>query len=573
MKNVLLYAGTILLSIVLSIKGFSQGCSFEASIIPTHIKCNGMATGKATVVESPAGTYTYLWSTGATVNSIENLIAETYFVKITDNTGCEIVEFVTITQPPKLVIEDSLSHPICYNENSGAIYINTSGGAAPYTYIWSNNVETESNLNLYKGDYSSTVTDANFCQEQNTYTLTQPDAIATVAEIEEVRGYGLSDGSINISCFGGVFPYSYAWSNEKGFTAASEDIYNIISATYDLVITDSKNCTYDTSIFVYEPPLLGYTAKITNVFCNAFSDGVIDISAFGGVQPYTYTWANTEKILESKTKIIEDLAMGSYYLTLTDDNGIFLTDSLYVDEPQTIVANIISTDAYCFDSLNGNAFLTVSGGVTPFSFLWSNGSSTQNIENVHAGFYDVEIVDSNGCFRRVETTINQPDSIEINTSAVHLSCKDHYNGKIFTDVEGGIPPYQYEWSNGLTTQKIEMLEVGMYSVTIIDDHDCPMTEQVEITVPINGCIAIPNAFTPNGDGLNDVWDIQNYYLYPDIDVMVFNKEGYLVFHDTGYENAWDGTFNDNGVAPGTYYYIINLNNGDPTYKGIVTILR
>jgi gliding motility-associated-like protein len=169
--------------------------------------------------------------------------------------------------------------------------------------------------------------------------------------------------------------------------------------------------------------------------------------------------------------------------------------------------------------------------------------------------------------------VNHPDSIEINTTVNHVTCKDHHNGKIFTDVEGGIPPYNYLWSNGEILESIEQLSLGEYSVTITDSHNCPMSTSEEVTRPVNGCIEIPNAFTPNGDNYNDLWIIQNSYLYPEIEVIVLNKEGYLVYENTGYTEAWDGKYNDHDAAPGTYYYLVDLHNGDPVYKGIVTILR
>lgn len=573
MKKLNSYIIIIVMLMLLEVSGWTQGCSYDVNVVPTHVMCTGLATGSALVEESPSGTYEYLWSTGETTNSVNGLGAGTYFVKVSDQTGCEIINFITITEPPAIEIEASLKHPTCYNENSGEIKLVISGGEQPYSYTWSNNIESADNMNLYSGTYTSTVMDANFCQHTNTYTLVQPDKIVTLVEIKAVRGYGLSDGSVNISSSGGIHPYQYSWTSDKGFSASTEDIYNIPSNTYDLTITDSENCIYDTAVFVSEPDSLALTSEITKVFCNAFSDGAIEVSVTGGVPPYSYSWANTEIILTDETPIISGLPMGSYYLTITDNNGITLSESFYVGEPISVIANIETIDAYCYDSLNGSAFLTVSGGNPPFSFLWSNGANTQNIEDVHSGDYEVEIVDLNGCFLRVSTSINQPDSIMINTFVKDISCKDHFNGEISTDVGGGIPPYQYLWSNNDTRDYIDMLGVGIYSVTVIDDHQCPMTTSDEVTKPLFGCIEIPNAFTPNGDNLNDSWVIQNSYLYPDIEVIVMNREGYIVFQDRGYMEDWNGTFNENDAAPGTYYYVIDLHNGDPIYKGIVTILR
>lgn len=552
---------------------YAQACGFTASITPTHIACNGMNTGAATVVESPAGAYTYQWSTGATTKQISNVYAATYFVKITDIYGCEVLEFITLTQPTKLETTATISNPICYNENSGYITLEPSGGVAPYTYAWSNNASTPHNSQLYSGTYSVSISDSHACKIEKTYVLTQPEKITTVAAVSEVRGYGLADGAINITTSGGVHPYQYEWSNDNNYTATTEDIFSIPSTLYHLHIRDSRACNYDTSIFMPQPPPLSLTSKITNVFCNAYNDGAIEVFAQGGVPPYTYTWANPYIVLTENSSKLSNISTGNYYLTITDNNGITLVDSFFVDEPFKIIGNIRTTDAFCFDSLNGNAYLTISGGTAPFSYMWSNGSNTQNIEHVRAGTYSVQIVDANGCFLRLETSINEPPILDIESLVTHITCKDHYNGKISTKISGGIPPYKYEWSNGASTQNIEMLTAGVYTITVHDANNCPMKASNEVKIPINGCIEIPNTFTPNGDNINDTWVITNSYVYPEIEVQIVNQQGYIVFKSIGYNKDWDGTYNENPIPSGTYYYIVNLHNGDPIYKGIVTIIR
>ncbi len=554
---------------------FSQGCTYSVNIQATHVACYGDFTGSAIAQPQPAGSYTYVWSTGETSQGIEHLQAQTYFVKVTDSKGCEIIEFITITQPPKLEVSAEIIEPKCFNENSGSVSLSVSGGVEPYAYNWSNNVTTAENKNIYSGTYSVTVTDDNFCEITESYTLNQPDRIVTSAVVENVRGYGLSDGSIDITTEGGEHPYTYEWSNTSGFSGSTEDVYLIPSDTYSLTIFDTNMCQYDTSIFVSQPPPLEMTSTITDVYCYDNSDGSVEVSVSGGVPPYTYVWEDSAKKLNNSTETLRSVPTGYYYVTATDNNQISVSDSFFVDQPNEIVAYIETVDAYCFDSLNGHAYLSVSGGMPPYTYVWSNGIKTQNNQYIHAGDYSVEIVDMNGCFRRMEATVEQPDSIEIHTQVRHITCKDHHNGIITTDVEGGIPPYSYNWSNGKTDEYIDMLDVGKYTVTVTDAHNCPMSVTKEVRIPINGCISIPNAFTPNGDNYNDVWEIENYYLYPDIEVLVYNKDGHVVFESIGYHESWNGTYNNTGnnSPSGTYYYVVNLHNGDPIYKGIVTLMR
>ncbi len=554
---------------------YSQGCTYSVNIQVTHVACYGESTGRATAQPQPSGSYTYLWSTGETSNTIENVQAQTYFVKVTDSKGCEIIEFITITQPPKLEMSAEVIEPTCYNENSGSVSLSVSGGVEPYSFNWSNNVTTADNIDIYSGTYTVTVTDDNFCEITESYTLDQPDRIVTSAVVENVRGYGLSDGSIDITTEGGEHPYTYEWTNSVDFSASTEDVYLISSDTYSLKITDTNECEYDTSIFVSQPPPLEMTGTVTDVYCYDNSDGTVEVSVSGGVPPYTYVWGDSAKKLNNTTATLSSIPTGYYYVTATDNNQISVSDSFFVDQPHKIVAHIETVNAYCFDSLNGHAYLTVSGGMPPYTYLWSNETNTQHNEYIHAGDYSVEIVDMNGCFRRMEATVGQPDSIEIHTQVRHITCKDHHNGIITTNVSGGISPYSYSWSNGKTADYIDMLDVGEYTVVVTDNHNCPMSVTEEVLIPINGCISIPNAFTPNNDKYNDAWEIENYYLYPDIEVLVYNKDGHLVFESIGYHESWNGTYKNagNDSPSGTYYYVVNLHNGDPIYKGIVTLMR
>lgn len=570
MKRLLLNILTICWGLLLQ----AAPCNFSVSITKVDVDCFGNATGSASAhVTGTSGPYTYVWSTGETTSSISNLTAQTYFVKVTDALGCEVIEFVEVVEPPKLTISSQVEHVKCNGDNTGSVNIEASGGFGNLEYVWSDGSEEADNLNLYAGEYQITITDDNYCLASDTFIITQPKALSETHVIQHVLGYGLSDGAIDITVDGGVLPYRYRWYYQGNLVDTLEDIYDLKAGDYTANVTDFNQCPLTTTIRVTQPPKLENSYQVTDVNCKEGTDGSIDLTVVGGVPPYTYIWANSEIIMNVEEQDIDGLKKDNYYVTITDFNGISITDSMFVDEPNTIQASLIPTDANCYGSSDGSIALTVSGGMPPYTFLWSDQTTNQQLQDVTANDYSVLIVDNNGCSLTADATVGQPPEIIIEETLTHVTCKDQSDGEIALSVTGGIPGYDYVWSHGETTRDVADLEGGNYSITVIDQHNCPMSEEYFIQVPPYICIWIPSAFTPNGDGYNDKWDITNSYLYPDITVTVFNKEGAQVFADTGYEESWDGTFNGNNSPAGTYYYVVNTRNNDKPFTGTVTIVR
>ena len=573
MKKMRLYIFILLFAGVF-IKLHGAPCNFTVTVVKEDVDCYGNSTGSATaIVAGDTGPYTYYWSTGETTATIENLPAETYFVKVTDKTGCEIIEFIQITQPEKLELTSLIEHVECHGENSGKIEVSFTGGVGEYSYYWSNGAETQVNDSIYAGTYYLEVYDENFCTRNDTFTVNEPEALSATHVVRDVRGYGLSDGAINISVDGGTKPYRYQWDTNGVVVDTLEDIYNLKAGDYHVVVTDFNGCVLENTITVTQPPPLAAGFEVTDVNCKNGSDGAINLTVTGGVPPYSYVWANSEIVLNQTTQDIDNLEKDHYYVTITDDNGITLEADTFVDEPTPIKVNIEPFDAMCYDSADGYALVTVSGGMDPYTYLWSNGSTQKDLLDVQAGEYSVLIVDQNGCSLRAETEIGQPDEIVIDEKLTNVTCKDQSDGEIKLSVKGGIPPYNYTWSNGDNTRNVDELPGGSYTVTVTDQHNCPMRETMYISVPDYACIEIPNAFTPNGDNMNDAWEIKNYFLYPELTVKVFNSSGAIIFESKGYDNPWDGKYNGNDMPSGTYYYIVNPRNGDKPFTGTVTIVR
>ncbi|MPM79144.1 hypothetical protein SDC9_126177 [bioreactor metagenome] len=195
------------------------------------------------------------------------------------------------------------------------------------------------------------------------------------------------------------------------------------------------------------------------------------------------------------------------------------------------------------------------------------------MSNAETGYYTVTVTDDHGCDKVATYHIGTMSEVMISSSVVQVSCSDNADGQIYISVSGGAGNYSYLWSNALTTQQISNLESGTYSVTVTDNNGCVKVMDFTLPESETACINIPSSFTPNSDGKNDTWVINNIELYPGHRVQIYNRWGNLLYEESPYNTPWDGKFNGNPLPAETYYYIIDLNNGQEAFTGTVTIIR
>jgi hypothetical protein len=181
--------------LILFIAGYNlkAQCGFQVSISKTDVSCNGEANGTASAeVTGSTGPYEFLWSNNAeTTSGVENLEAQTYFVKVTDDNGCEVIEFVTIEEPEPIEVSLETDHVTCNGDNSGEIRLTSTGGTGTHNIQWSNGPTTDVNSSLYADDYTVTVTDANYCEVTAQATVNEPLVLEMASEVNDALGYGL----------------------------------------------------------------------------------------------------------------------------------------------------------------------------------------------------------------------------------------------------------------------------------------------------------------------------------------------------------------------------------------------
>ncbi|MDX9932517.1 MAG: gliding motility-associated C-terminal domain-containing protein, partial [Bacteroidales bacterium] len=344
--------------------------------------------------------------------------------------------------------------------------------------------------------------------------------------------------------------------------------------TYTVTITDNNGCIAYSGTVIEEPgDSLAATFNISDALCFGSSDGHITAMASGGTTPYYIRWDDTDYLMQNNGHKIENLYSGYYQIIVTDANGCKSAQTLFVNQPDSIHSSAIEGITSCWGGNDGTIDLSASGGTAPYGFIWSNGQTSEDVSSAETGTYSVTITDDHGCTKTATYHIGTMPEIIVNASVVQVSCSDNADGQITLIVSGGAGSYNYLWSNEATSYQISNLAPGSYSVTVSDLNGC--TKIIEYTLPESEteCINIPTSFTPNSDGKNDDWVINNIDLYPGHRVQIFNRWGNLLYEQSPYTTPWDGKFNGNPLPAETYYYIIDLNNGQEAFTGTVTIIR
>lgn len=232
----------------------------------------------------------------------------------------------------------------------------------------------------------------------------------------------------------------------------------------------------------------------------------------------------------------------------------------------------------CYGLQNGSISVHVTGGTGYYQYLWSDGSADSSIANLGPGEYIVSVQDdSSHCSLADTFSIAQPDSLLVNSTVTNDACHTG-RGSIAVAVSGGTPPYSYVWSNHANGAENTALLAGSYDLTLKDLNGC--AKEMTYAVADSNCkpVIVHDGMSPNGDGINDAWIVENIQDYPMNQVQVYDKWGDQVFAQTNYSNDWSGT-GKNGLLPdGTYYYIVKLNSsqvpaGSDTYTGSLLIKR
>lgn len=446
-----------------------------------NISCAGYSDGFiSNSVLGGTAPLTYAWSNGQTGASLTDLDAGTYTVTIKDAYQCELVDVFQITEPAPIVVNLIKNNETYFQGSNGTAAVNPVGGTGTYSYSWSNGATGQSVNNLQPGSYSVTVSDLFACSTTETFNISAIDCsdLNLTVTATDITALQANDATATAAVTGGTMPYTYSWSNGAG----TSNINNLPPGSYTVTVTDAKGCPASQTANILAVDCSSLNVAVSKTDENYFeaNDGSAAAIVTGGVSPYAYSWSNG-----ASTSTINNLNPDTYTLQVNDALNCVFTETVNIlaIDCGSITASISKTDQTYFQANDGTASLNVSGGVSPYTYSWSNGATAASVNNLAPGAYSVTIEDAVGCSSL--QTVNIEAIVCGNLSAELTTTNQTYykqnDGMASVFVIGGTNPYTYAWSNGGSAAVINNLAPDDYSIVVTDAVGCIASQSFTIS--------------------------------------------------------------------------------------------
>ncbi|RIW18302.1 PKD domain-containing protein [Algoriphagus lacus] len=516
--------------------------------------------------------YRINWSNGLKdVWEANNLTPGTYTVIVADKFNCDVtVSFEIKSGVGGINLNESLENPSCGSPNSGRILLNVSGGQAPYTFKWSNGSTSKDLAGVNAGTYQVLVTDTKGCTYQASYILAAPGAVQLDSKVSQPTCQGSTNGEIEVIAKGGKAPFTYLWSNGQ----TSSKLSGLPAGNYTVKVTDASGCISEQQFSLQNQSNLTLQVLETRpVSCSGEADGGISLGISGAKGNYQITWSDGVKGLLQR----KDLKAGTYILTATDESGCSASKTVTVEETTKIQARIeTALDVDCaVGKVTGVAWVSIQGGKEPYTITWNTGSTnTREINFTNSGTLKVTVKDALGCSVETEAKVDFPNQntqgSRLDFQYRKLSITSEPEVMVEEEIlfESEISPefiaWEWEFGDGNKSTEKDPVHVfgksGVYEVKLtgFDLYGCSTVEKntVQVNTPTE-LVVIPNAFSPNGDGLNDTF-IPKLRAISSFHMEVFNTWGEKLYTTTSLESkGWDGTYRGQLVPAGNFLYKIS----------------
>jgi len=512
--------------------------TFSTSSVTTPAGCTN-GTASINVTGGAMSPLSYSWASGATTASLAGLTAGSYPYTVTDAAGCVANGVANVTQAITIGVNTTPTPATCL-ASDGALIAFGSGGATPYTYMWSNGVGTQAQSGLVAGTYGVTVTDANGCKGTGSAIITASTPI-TVTYSTTPSLCTAPTGSATLNITGGTAPYTDTFLTspiQTGITATT-----LAPGTYGFRIRDAVGCLRTGSVIV--PPISNININITTVaaLCT-LATGSANSTVSGGIAPYTYSWSTG-----ATTPGISSKPTGTYHLTVTDGNSCSATRSAYIAATSPVTVGVSTTPASCIFNADGTATAVGFGGTSPYTYNWLGAGTTSTVSGLSTGWRRVYVSDAIGCTAQKDAYVSY--------NVTDSSCFCIIRGRVYYDMNGNC--VQDAGEPGINNIQIQCTSIG-YTYTnaagdyyfIVPAGTYTIKETVLAMYPLSACQSNNITVTAgSGPGCAQVVDFANA-MNPIHDVSV---------------SAWDFNF----PVPGNNYQqkMIVTNHGTVTEPAIL----
>ena len=488
----------------------------------------------------------------------------------------------SLTCNPLPMAVTATSTPASCAGNTGTATATPTGGNPPYTYTWiPSGQTTPTATGLAAGNYSVTVVDASGCfNATTTVTVSGGGSFTTTSSQVNVTCFGGNNGSATISPAGGNAPYTYSWSPSGG---AASTAAGITAGNYTVTVTDASGCVQTALYTITQPAAI--TSSITattNVSCFGGHDGSATANASSGTAPYNYSWNTSPSQAGTSAN---NLSAGTYTVTVTDSKGCTTSVTAVITQPPGMNLTSASTPASCGLS-DGTATVNASGGQAPYTFMWLTTpvQSNQTASNLSAGSYSIIVTDAKGCtqFAGSVVTGGLPPVANFIFSPETLSIGDPT--AYFQDLSSSAFSWSWNFGDGnssiLQNPSHAYPDTGSYCITLtVQDAggNCidSITKCLKVEAPPT--FYIPNAFTPNSDGMNEMFLGMGTYI-KEFEMLVFDRWGNKIFQSNDIHRGWNGKVKNTGdlIQEDVYVWkvkLIDYQEKEHLFLGHVSIVK
>jgi gliding motility-associated-like protein len=537
---------------------------------PYTIEANGPTAVTPVVIVGTEHTFTGLASGDYTIVVTDSAPGAAQQTKTTDRT---IGTTLPMTISPVVILPATATQ-------SGAINITPGSGQLPYSYIWSFGSTAQDPTNVPAGIHEVTLGDGRQCfqvfsVEVGLFEVKTENTLQPPCEN--------NTGTINVTVAGsGNTPYTYTWKNSSGVVVGSnDDSFTGLPGVYTLQVTDALGVSFTETYELAALSNLDAEASIVTDFngfsvkCNGDATGQATVEPLDGTGPYSYQWSNG-----ASSQTISNLTAGNYTVTVEDQTGCAVVKTVSITQPQPLTSETTGEYNGCANTRGGQATATVSGGVTPYSYLWDDPVK-QKVPTailLDGGDYRVTITDANGCTMIETISIDEPEPLTLTTAS--KPDEGGPDGEAIAIVEGGTWPFEFKWFDYTDVDSVltELLP-GSYMVRVKDANNCDTSAIIKVD-DATQCLEFLPIITPEGDGNLEFFVIGCLSRYNDNTLEIYNRWGQLVYQAKNYNDGdlWHGT-NSRGeeLADGVYYFVFEYldpaSNQRLTHKGSVTVLR